>query len=208
MLVKVPRVLSEYLEHHGTGTEIGILEEKDGEGILSVSLGIGPVDFPRAFRIVPMDKKTNMYTFTRKGSHGVIDAAVSEEVYVTPEITPEYIRYKKEKEKAENRLRREVKPVDSLREGIRIERHGASEYDIMARRRKKMLLDKKRERLAKTEVMDIIFKAFEEYPQWTVKDLADRSGQPQAYVQEILSEIAVINKKTHRNMYELKPDYK
>ncbi|OAG29194.1 transcription initiation factor TFIIF subunit beta [Nematocida displodere] len=211
-LVKVPRVLAELLERYDAGTEVGALEETtEGErktGVLSINVGIGPANFPREFKLERLDKKAGVFTFSQSTYGAFIDGVVTEEVYAKPEITPEYLRYKRERELVLSREKKGVKTVDSLREGIRMEKYGSTEYDLMARKRKKMLLDKKRERLAKTEVMDIIFKAFEEYPYWSLKDLADRSGQPQAYIQEILSEIAVMNKKTHRNMFELKPEYK
>lgn len=206
-LVKVPKVLAECLEGHNSGTEIGYLDEKEEGGVLKVNIGIGPGHFPREWKLQPLEEKTGMFTFSQKSHGAYIDGVVTDEVFIKPEITPEYLKYKREREEAQ-KVKKEVRVVDSLREGIRMERYGASEYDLMARRRKKMLLERKRERLAKTEVMDILFRAFEEYPYWSLKDLADRSGQPQAYIQEILPEIAVMNKKTHRNMYELKPEYK
>ncbi|KAI5184596.1 transcription initiation factor TFIIF subunit beta [Nematocida homosporus] len=206
-LVKVPRVLAECLERYESGTEVGAIEETANGVVFRVCAGIGPSGLPREWHMDTRVRQPGMFTFVQRSQSATIDGIVAEEATIRPEITPEYLRYKKERAKALE-VRREVKAVDSLREGIRMEKYGASEYDLMARRRKKMLLDKKRERLAKTEVMDIMFRAFEEYPYWSLKDLADRSGQPQAYIQEILPEIAVMNKKTHKNMYELKPEYK
>jgi len=205
-LVKVPKILAEYLEKQQNGTRLGALEEAE-EGRLVMTVETASVGFPKRWIVEPLEAKSGMFTFSQRGLSAYVDGVVGEEMYIRPEITQEYLRYKREREAVQD-CKREVKPVDSLREGIRIERHGATEYDMMARRRKKLLIERKRERLAKTEVMDIIFRAFEEYPFWNVKDLADRSGQPQAYIQEILSEIAVMNKKSQRNMYELKPEYR
>ncbi|KAI5189967.1 transcription initiation factor TFIIF subunit beta [Nematocida sp. AWRm77] len=206
-LVKVPKILAEYLEEHGNGTEIGCIEDKAEEAVLKLNIGVGPGNFPREWKVQKLEEKRGMFTFSQKTYGAHIDGVITEEVFIKPEITPEYLKYKREREET-CKVHKEVKVVDSLREGIRMERYGASDYDLMARRRKKMLLDRKRERLAKTEVMDILFRAFEEYPYWSLKDLADRSGQPQAYIQEILPEIATLNKKAHRNMYELKPEYR
>ena len=54
----------------------------------------------------------------------------------------------------------------------------------------------------------MVFKAFEKYSSWTVKDLADFCGQPVAFIQEIVSDICVLNKKDLKNMYELRPEYR
>ncbi|KAI5173208.1 transcription initiation factor TFIIF subunit beta [Pancytospora epiphaga] len=79
---------------------------------------------------------------------------------------------------------------------------------MMARNRKIMLQEKKRERLDSQDVYDMIFNAYEKRPLWTVKDLADFTGQPTAYIQELIADICVLNKKDHRHAYELKPEYK
>ncbi|EIJ89087.1 transcription initiation factor TFIIF subunit beta [Nematocida parisii] len=206
-LVKIPRILEEYLEEYSEPVEIGHIEERGTSNVLKISTQLGPQNFPREWIIEPLEAKTGVFTFVQKPHGAFIDGVITDEVYAKPKITPEYLKYKRERSAVLN-VKKDVKSVDSLKEGIRMERYGATEYDIMARKRKKMLMEKKRERLSKTEVMDIIFRAFEEYPYWSVKDLADRSGQPLAYIQELLPDIAVLNKKTHRNMYELKPEYK
>lgn len=82
------------------------------------------------------------------------------------------------------------------------------ELESLARKRKKMLQDRKRERLDKNEVMDIIFRAFETNESWTAKELGDFSGQPLAYINELLPEICTMNKKDQRNMWQLKDEYK
>ncbi|KAI5192462.1 transcription initiation factor TFIIF subunit beta [Nematocida minor] len=206
-LVKAPRILEEYLEEYGEAVEIGVIEEVGESNVLKISAQFGPQNFPREWILAPLEEKTGMFTFVQKPHGAFIDGVVTDEVYIKPKITPEYLKYKKERAAVLN-VKKDVKAVDSLKDGIRMERYGATEHDVMARKRKKMLMEKKRERLDQSEVMDILFRAFEEYPYWSVKDLADRSGQPQAYILELLANIATLNKKTHRNMYELKPEYK
>lgn len=206
-LVKMPRALSEWLERYDSGTEVGYLEERKEGEVFCVNAEIGPSNFPKEWRVKVSSPKTEMFTFIKRGQSGFIDGVVTQELAITPEINQEYLRYKRERARALE-VKREVKPVNSLREGIRMERYTASEYDLMARKRKKMLMEKKRERLGKSEVIEMIFRAFEEFPYWSLKNLADRLEQPQAYIQELLPDIAVMNKKTHRNMYELKPEYK
>lgn len=206
-LVKAPRILEEYLEEYNEAVEIGVIEELGEYNVLRLSEQFGPQNFPREWILAPLEEKTGMFTFVQKPHGAFIDGIVTDEVYIKPKITPEYLKYKKNR-MAVIDVKKDVKALDSMKEGIRMEKYGANDYDSMARKRKKMFMEKKRERLDQSEVMDILFRAFEEYPYWSIKDLADRSGQPQAYIQELLAKIAVLNKKTQRNMYELKPEYK
>ncbi|ORD92990.1 T2FB [Enterospora canceri] len=85
---------------------------------------------------------------------------------------------------------------------------GLKEMEAHARKKKRQLQEKKRERLDKSDAIDVLFKAFEKHGAWTVKDLADFTGQPVAYIQEIIGEIAVLDKKDYKNTYILKKQFK
>ncbi|CAG2236965.1 GTF2F2 [Mytilus edulis] len=54
-----------------------------------------------------------------------------------------------------------------------------------------------------------LFAAFEKHQYYNVKDLVRVTNQPITYLKEILKEICVYNMKApHRNMWELKPEYR
>lgn len=218
MIVKVPGFVSERLEALPSGASVGVLDtgEADADWIsesasfrITLDSSFGSSGFPRSYSLIPLERKQGAMCFSERDGGVVMEGTVTQESYVQPEMDRDYLRFKKEREHAQRVPSRAVQVIDSQGEGRRIERQGgAMDYDLLARKRKKLLMERKRERLAKTEVMDILFRAFDEFPYWSLKDLADKSGQPQAYIQEILPEIAVMNKKTHKNMYELKPEYK
>ena len=67
--------------------------------------------------------------------------------------------------------------------------------------------EKRRERLDKPDAINLIFKAFEKNESWSIKDLSDYTGQPMAFVQEIVSEVCELNKEDHRSLYYLKNEY-
>jgi transcription initiation factor TFIIF subunit beta len=214
VVVKLPMFLAERLEKTIPGCTVGILDTGDSskwipeEGTsFTLDPSLSGQDFPCSYR-VDAHEKSNSMCFTESPRGILLEGTVAKEAQMRPVISAGYLRFKRERESS-LRAPRMVKAIDSQSEGRRIERQGgATEYDLLARKRKKILMERKRERLAKTEVMEILFKAFDEQSNWALKDLADRSGQPQAYIQEILPEIAVMNKKTHRNTYELKPEYR
>lgn len=146
--------------------------------------------------------------FPEEGSFS-IQGVINKECFIRPVINEKYLEYKKAMQSLAEQNESTVKMIDYFAEVRKGEKYGSlKEMDILARKRKKQLQDKKRERLDKQDVIDIIFNAFEKHEFWTVRDLADFSGQPVAYIQELVSEICVLNKKDHRNTYELKPEYK
>ncbi|XP_014219615.1 general transcription factor IIF subunit 2 [Copidosoma floridanum] len=61
----------------------------------------------------------------------------------------------------------------------------------------------------KEVVLDILFAAFEKHQYYNIKDLVKITRQPIVYLKEILNEVCNYNlKNPHRNMWELKPEYR
>ncbi|KND05055.1 transcription factor IIF subunit TFG2 [Spizellomyces punctatus DAOM BR117] len=79
-------------------------------------------------------------------------------------------------------------------------------FGLMAR--KKPQQDKK-ERVERTELVNMIFEAFQKYPHWTFKGLVERTQQPQAWLKEVLNDLALLHKRgPYVGTYELKPEFK
>ncbi len=67
----------------------------------------------------------------------------------------------------------------------------------------------KRERMEKTELIDLIFTKFEKRTMYTFKELIQLTDQPSAFLKEVLNEICIYNKRgPNKSTYELKPEYK
>ena len=67
----------------------------------------------------------------------------------------------------------------------------------------------KRMRDDKDKVQEILFALFEKHQFYNIKDLAQETRQPMSYLREILNEVCVYSvKPPHRNMWELKPEYR
>ncbi|XP_075447226.1 general transcription factor IIF subunit 2 [Ascaphus truei] len=80
-------------------------------------------------------------------------------------------------------------------------------YNIEYEKKKKE--DGKRARADKQQVLDMLFSAFEKHQYYNIKDLVDITKQPVTYLKEILRDIGIYNVKgTHKNTWELKPEYR
>jgi len=61
----------------------------------------------------------------------------------------------------------------------------------------------------KDKVQEILFALFEKHQFYNIKDLATETRQPMAYLKQILKEVCNYSvKPPHRNMWELKPEYR
>lgn len=69
--------------------------------------------------------------------------------------------------------------------------------------------DGKAIRIPRNELLDMLFRAFEETPYWTVRGLRERTKQPEVYLRAVLDSIAILNKRGPYAMkYGLKEEYK
>ena len=63
--------------------------------------------------------------------------------------------------------------------------------------------------MARNELLDRLFSLFREQPRWSSKDLRAQTEQPEAYLKEVLNQIADLHRSGEFNgLYELKPNFK
>lgn len=208
-IAKMPKFLGNFIQNLNGKRDLGeVVFHEDGRIQLKMNQTLNYMDnLPVEYNLKKVDRtQSNMYVLTSTPDFSGVEGEVDNEFIVTPVINKRYIDYKKSVSvRAVNR----TEIIDSMNEGVRAEKMGSlREMEFLARKRKQMLIDKKRERLDKDEVMNIIFNAFEKYESWTVRDLADFTGQPTAFIQEIVNEICDADKKEHKSIYTLKDEYK
>ncbi|KAJ6551580.1 transcription initiation factor IIF, beta subunit [Mycena capillaripes] len=64
-------------------------------------------------------------------------------------------------------------------------------------------------RIPRNQLLDLIFQLFREKPRWGIKALRERTQQPEAYLKEVLSEVAFLNKTGEfASLWELKDTFK
>ncbi|KAJ7471319.1 transcription initiation factor IIF, beta subunit [Mycena galericulata] len=64
-------------------------------------------------------------------------------------------------------------------------------------------------RIPRNQLLDLIFQLFRDNPRWGIKPLRERTQQPEAYLKEVLSEVAFLNKTgEYASLWELKDTFK
>lgn len=64
-------------------------------------------------------------------------------------------------------------------------------------------------RMPKKDLLDLLFRLFEEYEYWSMKGLKERTRQPESYLKESLESIAnLIKKGPYTSKYNLKAEYR
>jgi transcription initiation factor TFIIF subunit beta len=64
-------------------------------------------------------------------------------------------------------------------------------------------------RMPRNQLLDVLFALFREREQWPIKLLREKTQQPEAYLKEVLSEIAILHRKGEFNgTWELIPSFK
>lgn len=213
-IAKMPKYITNAILEYNKQLNIGkIIIDKDEETNKSsirivLSNEIKNMNIPIDHVVEVKDKNMKLYLIKNNEEKLAIEGIVNKECLIKPVINMKYLEYKKNKTENQ-KSKKSVKFFNYFTELKKGERYGSlKEVDFLARKRKMMLQDKKRERLDAKDVLDMIFNAFEQHEFWTVKDLADFTGQPVAYIQELIGGICVLNKTDHKNSYELKPEYK
>lgn len=212
-LAKMPKYLGEQIMKLGNGSYIGSLQvvptQQGSSCSIKFSDSILSSGIPREHNIEIKDRNNNMYLVSNDRNKMIIEGVINKECFINPVMNADYIRFKKTQKTQSTNHEEKVKVIDYFAEVKRNAKYSSlREMEMLAKKRKQMLQDKKRERLEREDVLEIIFNAFEKHDLWTVRDLADFSGQPVAYIQELVNEICVLNKKDHKNTYELKPEFK
>ncbi|KAL6614414.1 hypothetical protein ACP70R_036684 [Stipagrostis hirtigluma subsp. patula] len=69
--------------------------------------------------------------------------------------------------------------------------------------------DTKRTRMGRRELENILFKLFERQPNWSLKQLVQKTDQPEQFLKDVVNGLCVYNKRgPNQGTHELKPEYK
>ena len=64
-------------------------------------------------------------------------------------------------------------------------------------------------RMPRNQLLDQLFALFRETPRWSIRPLREKTQQPEAYLKEVLTEIAFLHKSGEFNgLWELKEVFK
>ena len=83
-----------------------------------------------------------------------------------------------------------------------------NQWDANSRFTKRKVVLDKRERMPRNDLLNLLFRLFQEQPMYNLKALEEKTQQPTAWLKELLNETCILNKKgPNTGSYQLKPEY-
>jgi len=154
---------------------------------------------------ITADEQAGSSTSERRTGSVAFEGVVAQRADFRPVQDPSYMLLKKNSIITATNSVRKIKHIDRVTGLYKpVDDHPE---DKKEKQRKKE--EGKRARAEKDDVLEILFRCFEEHQYWNLKDLIRKTDQPVAYLKQILKDICDYNTKNpHKNMWELKPHYR
>ncbi|XP_043283884.1 general transcription factor IIF subunit 2 [Venturia canescens] len=228
-LVKVPKYIANKWEKAPGNIEVGKLKiTKNPKQKAEVSLRLseavlalkepGEEEIPKQHRLDVTTVTTQMLgVFSHVTPSSTSDSVVpeTEKLYMEGRIVQKlecrpaadscYMRLKKESIKKASVPVRQIQQLERVVQNFK----PVSDHKHNIEYAEKKKAEGKKMRDDKDAVMDMLFAAFEKHQYYNIKDLVKITKQPVVYLKEILNEVCNYNlKNPHRNMWELKPEYR
>jgi transcription initiation factor TFIIF subunit beta len=213
-LVKVPNFVAEEWLKSPAGIELGKVKihRREGANQADVSLAIKTnATIPKEYDMAPITSPVPMEIFSEtKDGLLAMEGLVQYRFEMKSNINaPEYRQVMAQRR---NVAEKKGRPVVIVAERDSLSSASKSFTNTLVKRRQ--VVDErgvadKRERLEKTKLLELIFKAFRKQDYWTLKDLNNHCNQPVNYLKEVLNEVCSYNTSgKHKSTYELKPEYR
>ncbi|KAJ3032165.1 UNVERIFIED_CONTAM: hypothetical protein HDU68_000004 [Siphonaria sp. JEL0065] len=162
------------------------------------------------------------YVFTtneQQDSVGSFSATVVHEATVTPVIDAEYKALSKKRQEDESKKRKNVETIDlvTAKKAMRVGHSNVAHVhdsiikpaaNSVAAVTGKSAQQEKRERMERSDLISTIIILFNEDAYWKFSDLIEKTQQPQAWLKQVLNDLAEIVKTgPYHGLYELKREY-
>ncbi|XP_046737646.1 general transcription factor IIF subunit 2 [Diprion similis] len=228
-LVKVPKYIANKWEKAPGNIEVGKLKITKNPGAKAeVSLRLSEAvlalkerdeeEIPKAHRLdVTTVTRQMLGVFSHVTPASTSDAIVpeTEKLFMEGRIVQKlecrpyadncYMKLKLESIKRASVPQRQVQQLDRVVQNFK----PVSDHKHNIEYAEKKKAEGKKMRDDKDAVLEMLFAAFEKHQYYNIKDLAKITRQPIVYLKEILNEVCNYNlKNPHRNMWELKPEYR
>ncbi|KAI0671342.1 transcription initiation factor IIF, beta subunit-domain-containing protein [Trametes maxima] len=147
----------------------------------------------------------------------ILTGSVKHECNMRPTMTERYRRQLKERNRAANAPRRTTKRIEDAHPGGRGEINmltsGAKNHAgfnlVKTKPKPQKGQFERMARMPRDQLLDELFRAFQERERWPIRVLRERTQQPEAYLKEVLSEIAFLHRSGEFNgSWELMANYK
>ncbi|CAH1984926.1 unnamed protein product [Acanthoscelides obtectus] len=233
-LVKVPKYVAERWEKSPSDMEVGKLKITKSPGqkaqvSLTLSSAILNLNEPGQ-ESIPKDHRLDVSTVTQQTlgvfSHVILillfpatnnDAVIpeTEKLFMEGKIVQKlecrpyadncYMKLKLESIRKASLPARQIKQLDRVVQTFKPVSDHKNNIEYIERKK----AEGKKARDDKDAVLEMLFAAFEKHQYYNIKDLVKITKQPITYLKEILKEVCNYNlKNPHKNMWELKPEYR
>ncbi|KAG9284248.1 hypothetical protein G9A89_002058 [Geosiphon pyriformis] len=218
-LVKLPKFLSErWLNQEREDNDLGFVRiyEQDSSTPGKIKLLLSDIDahadIPKEYdlTITNPDLKDSYSFYEKKDSNDKETGAVSmqatihHQCFVTPIQGTDYSRKLRERTIQAGQPKRPIKMIDDAGTNM----NAITRFGDLVPKKVKVPMEQKTTRMPKDDLLDLLFRAFEQYAYWTLKGLKDYVKQPESYLKEVLTEIAILDKRgSYNNCYHLKTEY-
>ncbi|KAK3913232.1 General transcription factor IIF subunit 2 [Frankliniella fusca] len=226
-LVKVPKYINQKWEKAAGNVEVGKLRITRNPGqkaVVTLALSDFLLAQDPGQSTIPKDHRLDLQAVERQTlgvfSHTFpsnldsvvpdseklcLEGKIQQKLECRPYADKGYMRLKAETFRKAAQPVRKVQQLDRIVQNYKpVANH---KHNIEYEERKKA--EGKKARDDKDAVLEMMFAAFEKHQYYNIKDLVKITKQPVTYVKEILKEVCDYNiKKPHKNMWELKPEYR
>ncbi|KAI9061195.1 hypothetical protein FKP32DRAFT_1576737 [Trametes sanguinea] len=147
----------------------------------------------------------------------ILTGSVKHEANMRPMLTERYRQQLKERNRAANQPRRTTMRIEDAHPGgrgsINMLTSGATNHAgfnlVKTKPKPQKGQFERMARMPRDQLLDELFRAFQERERWSIRNLRDRTQQPEAYLKEVLSEIAFLHRSGEFNgTWELMANFK
>ena len=219
-LVRLPKVLAEWIETREVGSVIGDMTIPPGD---AVDRG-AKTEFTLRdhFREVPYEytldmgkeRKTydKMFAVTDDDEHVSMEGHVNDEGIIMPKKTREYAQLMQAMMKRPKTVMTKLASESESKQAqaiLPVTAAQRAKHDEQAIGRKLVNTEDKRTRMPEHEFIDLLFQCFEEKRFWTTRQLLDSTKQPEVFVKDILRKMCDYHARgEHHGTWELKQEHR
>ncbi|KLO15281.1 transcription initiation factor IIF, beta subunit [Schizopora paradoxa] len=147
----------------------------------------------------------------------ILTGRIKHDCNMRPLFSEEYRKRMRERTRVANTPQRTVKMMEDVTPAGRVNMLSsgvstpAAAFSTMVKQKPKPQKGafERYARVARNVLLDSLFALYREKPRWSAKDLRTRTEQPEAYLKEVLSDIADLHRSGEFNgLYELKPNFR
>ncbi|KAJ7148623.1 transcription initiation factor IIF, beta subunit [Mycena crocata] len=151
----------------------------------------------------------------------ILTGRIKHDCNLRPALTGSYRRQMRERHLKYNTPTRQIMRIEDagiaggrggvnrLTSGVGVGAHGAFNGLVKTKPKAAKGQFERMARIPRNQLLDLIFQLFRDQPRWGIKPLRERTQQPEAYLKEVLGEVAFLNKTgEYASMWELKDTFK